>query len=64
MASKDKPAAAAADDGDQAPAPDDGDQAPAAAADELPPYHGLEPSWVREALTDLLARVTKLEGKR
>jgi hypothetical protein len=54
VAAKDKPADKPADDGGQA---DD-----AAAPAELGPYHGLEPTWVREALTDLLARVVRLEG--
>lgn len=40
----------------------DADEAPGdAAAAELGPFHGLEPTWLRDALTDILARLAKLE---
>lgn len=56
--------AAKAKNGDQTPAADADETPRAPAADaETGPYHGLEPTWIREALTDLLARVTKLERK-
>ena len=42
---------------EDAPAADD---APAP-AEELPPFHGLEPTWVADALRDILARLAKLE---
>jgi hypothetical protein len=51
MAAKDKPA-----DADQAPP----EPAPEP-AEQLGPYHGLEPVWIREALTGILERLAKLE---
>lgn len=45
-----------------APAADEARSSPEdAAAAELGPFHGLEPTWLRDALTDILARLAKLE---